>query len=148
MVGASGLQRSDNIMPHLPQGFDHEAMKILVGIKTGHDGSFFLVLADRLIDLRRMFLHIGPCRSQITGAERRVVAQQFVIRKAEPARLLQGPDRDARAGDAGITTSDPGRVLNASRRGIVALLDEEQKIQHVLLQRLRGRLQFVQKRGV
>jgi len=135
-------------MSQLPQRFDHQAVKILVGVESGHDRSSLFVSTDSSFDLRRMRLHIGPGSSQIILTERRIVVQKFVIRKAQPARLLQGPDRNARVGDACITATDTRRVFDASRPLFVPLLDEQQKIQHLHLHRLRGRLQLVQKRGV
>jgi len=46
-----------------------------------------LVIEDRLLDLRQVALHIGPCGSEIGPVQRGIVHEEFVVREAHAGRF-------------------------------------------------------------
>lgn len=138
MVRPSGFLRSENVVSQLPKGLDHEAVKILVGIQArSHRGSGLLVLANRLLDFRGMRFHIVPNRRKIASAEGRIIHQQLILGEPAPPALLDRPHWEARARHTRVSTTNSRRPFDAPSLLPAALLDEEQKNQHLPLHRFR-----------
>ena len=107
-VGSFGGQ---HIVPQLAHGLHNRPGEVLVGVKASHLLGR-LVHGNLLLDVVPVGADVGPRVGEVFGAERGISAEQRFLAGPQPPRLLQEPDRDARANDAGLSAADAGPRLD------------------------------------
>lgn len=106
------FQGRQNVVTQRPQRFNHLAREVLVGVQASHT-SVCLVGPNCLFDLLLMSICIGPGIDQVSRSQRWVILQDAGFTPTQPTVVLQHPDRNASAHDAGRASSNVCGLLDA-----------------------------------
>src|SRR2546423_960818 len=97
------IANRQDVMPHSAELLDRRLGKVFVRKEAGHN-SGGLIFLDLLLDEIAVAHDEGPGVREILGSKRRIGAQKICIAGAAAAGLLEHPDRDPGADDAGNTS--------------------------------------------